>query len=335
MAEQEEEIRVAIEPEQADAGAATIEKVEPQPQKNGHDTAAEVEPKDDLRKQFEELQTTSQRDRDAAAAADRRARDAEQAALRAQQEVTAARSDVLESEATAVESGISAAETEASAAEAEFAAAFERGDAAASAAAQRKIARAEARIERLQEAKADLAARKKAPAEERREPVQRAPAEDPIEAYVANRSEPTAKWLRAHPEFITDERKNAKLTGAHFDAVGEGLQPDTPEYFEHVEKVIGLKQAPAAPAAPAKRRAAAPAAPVGQSGGAVNGGGREVVLTRGEAQAAQDGTHVWNYDDPSPQKRFKKGDAIGVQEFARRKLELTKQGAYDRTYTEQ
>ena len=59
----------------------------------------------------------------------------------------------------------------------------------------------------------------------------------------------------------------------------------------------------------------------------------EVRLTAREAQAAQDGTHVWNYDDPN--KKFKKGDPIGIQEFARRKRELTKQGAYDRTYETQ
>ena len=57
-------------------------------------------------------------------------------------------------------------------------------------------------------------------------------------------------------------------------------------------------------------------------------------LTQGEARAATDGTLVWNYDDTSPQKRFKKGDAIGHQEMARRKQALQKQGAYDKSYTE-
>lgn len=77
-----------------------------------------------------------------------------------------------------------------------------------------------------------------------------------------------------------------------------------------------------------------PAAPVNGSGGSGGNGGTEVVLTRGEAAAADDGTHVWNYDDPSPAKKFRKGDPIGRQEFARRKLALTKQGAYDRSYVE-
>ena len=58
-------------------------------------------------------------------------------------------------------------------------------------------------------------------------------------------------------------------------------------------------------------------------------------LSAGEARAATDGTIVWNYDDPSGQKRFKKGDPIGVEEFARRKQAMKAQGLYDRVFLEQ
>ena len=73
---------------------------------------------------------------------------------------------------------------------------------------------------------------------------------------------------------------------------------------------------------------------MGQRGGG-SGGGTEVRLSPGEAKAATDGTLVWNYNDPSGKNRFKKGDAIGVQEMVRRKHELTKQGQYNRVYVEQ
>ena len=77
-----------------------------------------------------------------------------------------------------------------------------------------------------------------------------------------------------------------------------------------------------------------PAAPVSRASVQSNGAaGEQVVLTRGEQLAATDGTHVWNYDDPSG--KFKKNDPIGIREMARRKAALTKQGAYDRSYTEQ
>ena len=58
-------------------------------------------------------------------------------------------------------------------------------------------------------------------------------------------------------------------------------------------------------------------------------------LTPGEAASATDGILTWNYDDPSGQKRFKKGDAIGIQEFAQRKLALKQSGQYDKSLTEQ
>ena len=77
-----------------------------------------------------------------------------------------------------------------------------------------------------------------------------------------------------------------------------------------------------------------PVAPVQSSAGGTSGGGPEIRLSPGEAQSATDGTLVWNYDDPSGKNRFKKGDPIGIQEMARRKHELQKQNAYDKSYTE-
>jgi hypothetical protein len=230
------------------------------------------------------------------------------------------------------------AKAEAEAAEQAYVAAFEKGDSVAMGKAQRQIANAEARAVRLDEARADLEYRKKqAPTEaqdvRRAEPRQAAT--DPVEAYLEGRSDPAKKWLRNNPQFITDGRKNAKLTAAHYSALGEGITADSPEYFEHVESFVGLKSNGANGGQPQpKKRPSVPVAPVHQSSGGTNGGSREVRLTPGEARAAQDGTHVWNYDDSSPQKRFRKGDPIGIQEFARRKEALTKQGAYDRSYTE-
>ena len=101
-----------------------------------------------------------------------------------------------------------------------------------------------------------------------------------------------------------------KLAAADNDAQSEGHKPGSKEYFAHVEKFLGMvkpngnggmttKQQPA--------RRSASVAPVSASSGGVSGGGAEVRLTKGEAQSATDGTLQWNYDDPSPQKRFKKG----------------------------
>lgn len=298
-----------------------------------------------LEQQYKDLQADTERERSARKAADAKAARAVADADHARREATSARADVIDSQYDTVATGLASAQAEAAAAEAEYAAAFEKGDALAMAKAQRKIANAEARSVRLDEAKAELEVRKREPRRAEREPQReraQTAQDDPVESYLAGRSAPTQKWLRAHTEWITDARKNAKLTAAHMDAVAEGLEADTADYFDHVETFIGLRKQQNGNGRDAtntttqpKRKTSVPAAPVHQSSGGTNGGSREVRLTPGEARAAQDGTHVWNYDDSSPQKKFRKGDPIGIQEFARRKEALTKQGAYDRSYVEQ
>lgn len=302
-----------------------------------------------LAQQYQDLKADNERQAEARRKADKRAADARVEADSARRETHAARADVVESQYDTVATGLAAAQAEATAAEGEYAAAFEKGDAIAMAKAQRKIANAEARVVRLDEARADLEVRKKMveqPTQRRETPVRQQQdnaGDDPVESYIANRSAPTQKWLRAHTEWITDPRKNLKLTAAHTDALAEGLSADTKEYFEHVETFIGERNARrengrdnnSRDNGSQKRRTAVHVAPVQQSSGGTNGGGREVRLTQGEAKAAQDGTIIWNYDDPSGKKLFKKGDPIGIQEMARRKETMTKQGAYDRSYAEQ
>lgn len=333
----DDEVIVKVERE------AIADATSEQPVANGREptaAAATEIPADDLAAQFEEMKEQRAQE---SAAAQRRISLAEQETQRARHEATTARSEVLQSRAETVETGLAAAQAEADAAEREYKTAFESADGGAMAAADRKAARAAARIERLSEAKADLESIQPGQAEravERRtEPQQPVRSSDPIEAYVAGRPPQTAAWLRAHADYITDAEKNATLTDAHYSAMSKRLVVDTPAYITHIEQFLGIAKAPAATEhqqpQPRQRRPSVPAAPVSNSGGGMNGGGNEVRLTRMEANAATDGTHVWNYDDPSGKGRFKKGDAIGVQEFARRKLEMTRSGHYDRTYVEQ
>lgn len=337
MAGDDEEVVVHIEDEQlaADLGLEVTKEVKAEPAKK---TGAD-DPVADLKSQFATLQTTAAASEREKAEALRRERDANQRAEQAFRERDEAKGQVVGSQYDTVVAGISAADTEATAAEAEYASAFEKGDGPGMATAQRKMARAESRKTRLEEAKADLettqesqkAAREAAP-----EKPDRRPPADPVDAYIENRTEPTKAWLREHRDFITDPKKNAKLTAAHYNAVGEGLSPDTQEYFDHVEGFIGLNDAgkTSAKTTTPQRRQGAPTVPVSYTGGGTNGGGQEVRLTAGEARAATDGTHVWNYDDSSGKGRFKKGDPIGVQEFGKRKLAMQKEGRYDKSYVE-
>jgi hypothetical protein len=258
----------------------------------------------------------------------------------AEREVGEARHTVADSNYDTIVSGINAARAEADAAEIAYRDAAERGDFAAQSKAQREMARAESRITPLEMAKAELESERKArPKATEREPQQRPQAGgDPVESYLASRTPKSAQWLRnGRTDYITDQSKNNKLIAAHYHAVGEGIQPDSTEYFEHLEQQLGLKKVVASDKrqqTTVQRRPSAPSAPVNGSGGGVNGGKSEVRLSAKEAQSATDGTLQWNYDDPSGQKRFKKGDPIGIAEFARRKSKMQAEGLYDKTLTE-
>lgn len=325
----EDEVVVKIEPEVSGETKDVVVKA---------DITVKDPAVNDLVTQYKELEAESERRKVAQQDANKRAAESAAEAARARQEAAAAKAAATDSNLDAVSTALTAAQNEIEAAKRDIKTAGEAGDFDAQSAAYARLAKASALELRYDEAKADIETRKAA----KPEPVARP--SDPVEAYIQGRTEPTAAWLREHREFVTDPRKNAKLTGAHYDAVGDGLSPDTTEYFEHVEKFLGLRKAdvpvtdgdqvqrPGAIKKPAARMAA-PVNGSGGSGGAT--GGNEVRLSQREAAAATDGTHTWNYDDPSPQKKFKKGDVIGVQEFARRKLKLTEQGAYDRTYETQ
>lgn len=328
----DDEVSVTIESElQADA-AVVVE---------GPEGQAAVDPVADFKRQFDTLQAQAIADRQDREAAERAKRAAEERTAKAEREAAFAHGRAAESQYDTVLSGLDAAKAEADAAEREYQAAYDAGDGKAVATAHRKMARAEAKAVELEGAKASIEARSRQveqTVERKAAPVEAADVarpSDPVEAYIAQRTEPTQRWLREHKEFITDATKNAKLTAAHWNAVGDGLAPDTPQYFEAVEKFIGLRQSAAKPNGGARKAGGPPVAPVGApSSGGANGGANEVFLTKGEAKSATDGTLVWNYNDPTGKGRFKKGDPIGHQEMARRKQAMQKQGLYDKQYTE-
>ena len=268
---------------------------------------------DELKEQFEALKAKSEIAARERTEALRRAQEAEAEAQRTEQ---SAQQTIADSRLNTITTGISAAEAEATAAEEAWAAAMSAGDYAAAARAQRRMQRAEGNLARLEDAKSELAER----------PQVRRPPSDPVEAFIAGRTARTASWLRAHADHIVDPVKQRAMERAHFSALGEGLEPDTDEYFAHVETRLNLRQA-----APAKHDPA-PVAPVNAGGPAPSANSVRVSLTEGEQRAATDGTIRWTYDDPKG--RFKKGEPIGTAEFARRKYIMRKEGAYDRNIGE-
>jgi hypothetical protein len=317
----EEEANIAAaEPavEKKDATAET--KPEPKVEAEAKDPALT-----DLAKQFKDLQ-------DKEAETTRRLREAEQRAAESRAEAEVSKKRESSYQLDTITTAISASQQDAESAKRDIRNAKQNGDLETELEAIDRLASARATLIRLDEAKQDLEARQKAPPK-----PQAKPQLDAVEAFAQNRTPKTAAWIRAHPEYVTSERGIRKLTAADAVAQAEDLIPDTPEYFAKVEEYLGIGKAEAAPTeasqvAP-KRSAAPPVAPGAQVSGG-NPSVQSVQLTRREADAATDGTLVWNYDDPSGKKKFKKGDPIGLQEAARRKMSLTRQGLYDRTYAE-
>lgn len=332
MAGDEDEIVVTIEGEGAPVAEDTVVKIEDETTKKAPVATDDIV--DTLKAQLAEKQTALDSATQRASSAEAVAGQATQRARQLEQEVVQARTEAAESTKTTIESGIAAAKAEAQAAQESLTAAGEAGDWKALAQAQRRLSRAEAELVTLEQAKDTLPAR----SERKAEPQQRTAQNDPVEDFINSRTVPTQAWLRAHRDYLTDPKKNAKMQAAHFDAEAEGIPLDSPQYFEHVEKFLGLRKPEMTEQKPnggqqqqqthSQRRPTAPVAPVTPSGGGMSGGATEVRLTAAEARAATDGTLIWNYDDPTGKGRFKKGDAIGVQEMARRKAALTKEGRY-------
>lgn len=298
----------------------------------------DIDPVEDLKGQFEGMKSRL-------SVAETEARNAHQQVQHVTQRLHQAEGQVVESQLDTVLSGIAAAQAEAAQAEAAYVAAAEAGDFAAQARAQRAMAASESRIQRLAEAKDDLedaAKRRPAVSDQQRQqaPQPRQQPSDPVERFTQGMSARSAAFIKKNPQTVTDPKLNARMLAAHNLALADDIEVDSDEYFRRIED--GIKPAQQqrrdeprrASAEGDGRRPSSAAAPAGGGGGGLNGGGVEVRLTKGEATSATDGTLVWNYDDPSGQKRWSKGDPIGLAEMARRKHEGRKQGLYDKSLQE-
>lgn len=314
----EEEIVVSIG---GDGGAQVEKKVEP----------VELDPVEDLKSQFTSMQQRTTE-------VERENEHLRQEAQQASQRAHALEGQVVNTQLGTVITGLEAAKAEADAAEREYATAFEAGDGMAMARAQRKMAAAEARALTLEGAKEELeATAKRRPAEP--QPTRRQPPQasgSPVERFIAQNNIPakSAAWIRRNPEVTSDARANARMMAAHNMAVAEGIEVESEDYFRKIDEVYGgVVTKKADGQQQSQRRPAAPAAGGGTGGGSkLNGGGIEVKLTPGEYRSATDGTLVWNWDDPNG--KFKKGDPIGVEEFAKRKYHGKKKGLYDKSVSE-
>ena len=191
---------------------------------------------------------------------------------------------------------------------ANYRAARESGDIDSEADIQMEMSANAAKLMQLEQGKQALEV---APKEEAPSPY----AADPVEALASQLSSRSADWVRAHPEFATNQNQFNKMLAAHNLAVADGIEPDSPEYFESVETTLRIRQQPQAEyqeptheaAQVTQRRTAPPAAPVSRSSGPPGTKPNRVTLSADEREIAS----MMGMSD---------------QEYARSKLALIKEG---------
>ena len=128
---------------------------------------------------------------------------------------------------------------------------------------------------------------------------------DPVEAFAQRLSPKSAAWVRAHPEYATDERLTQKMIAAHQMALADGFKADTDGYFEAVEDALKIGREPqarrvqsfietpedeqplSAASAHTQRRQSPPAAPVSRDVTPSGERKRTIRLTREEAEIAR------------------------------------------------
>jgi hypothetical protein len=162
------------------------------------------------------------------------------------------------------------------------------------------------KVAEIQEAMSDNSAKllylenSKSQLEKAPKPIARAPV-DPVERFVSTMTPQSAAWVRAHPEYVRDQRKNDEMISAHRIAISRGRAADTPEYFKEIEKVLELGSpvithadpaddpmaAAAQPSATPSRQAAPPAAPVSRSGNGTGSRSNVYRATPEEVEAAE------------------------------------------------
>ena len=165
----------------------------------------------------------------------------------------------LAAQETAIVNAIAAktAETERLAEQA--AALMEEGKFLEAARLNQKGGRIESEIAQLESYKGQLAQEKTRADEAAKAPPRNA---DPY----AHLSPKSAEWAREHPEYFADQKLHRKAVAADAAARADDIEPDTPAYFDYINRHLGLvKDAEPAPAAQPAPKPRASAAPVSRS----------------------------------------------------------------------
>ena len=262
--------------------------------------AAVLKPEEGLERLKKQLEDEKQ----ARIAADQARQAAEQRAHEAATAEVQAKTEKQGTELEFLTTAIASLTQNTDALESRYAEALAAQDYAAAAKVQRQMSENAAKLQRLEDGKAQL---ERAP-----KPQMRA-FTDPVEQFASRLSAPSAAWVRRHPEYVRDQGKNAELMAADQIARARGITPDSPEYFQSVERTLNftapdpMVEDVSASQATGGRRAAPVAAPVSRAGNGTGSRPNTVRLTSDEVEMAQN-------------------MGMTPQEYAKNKLALQREG---------
>jgi hypothetical protein len=237
-------------------------------------------------------------------ASDSARRQAEERANQAEQARAAATGATQDANVAYLTTALEGVKQSMSVLEANLAEAYAVQDFAGAAKIQTEIARTAQRESLIENGLEQI---KSAPKEQPRAPP--APRQDQVEEVARQLTPNAAAWIRAHPDYITDPQKNARLMSAHYQAMAEGLTADSDNYIRFVEeRVLPAPRREPQPQTIERRepvadtrRTAPPAAPVSRGNG---GGGSptHVTLTLEQRQTAHDNFPDEMLQDPTGRK---------------------------------
>jgi hypothetical protein len=134
---------------------------------------------------------------------------------------------------------------------------------------------------------ADLKKGEKAIKEQLDEPAVEPPKGNMVDQIISQVSPKSAAWLNSNRDLVHDDRSVRKMFRAHEDAIDEGIEPDTEDYFRFVEGRLGKakpQESPLSEAAAPKKSTQPPPAPVSRAPSPRQG---VVRLTREQADTAR------------------------------------------------
>jgi hypothetical protein len=286
----EEHIEVNLDDQKVDKTEKTEPEVEVVDKVEVEDDAppkVEVSPDEGIN----ELKRKFEREQAARAEAERRAAEIERAAQRAVQNANISERDA---NYQLVVNAIETVKGRADAIKTAYSSAMAAGDYDKAAELQEAMSINASQLVELQRGEREMRANLEAQVRQARQPVEPAPrSQEPIAEQLAKQVSPaSAAWLRQNRDAISDERAVKRMFRAHEDAVDDGIEPDTPEYFNYIEGRLGIRaseseaptSAPArAPAQETRRAPPPPPAPVSRGGSRPN----VVRLSKTEAEMAK------------------------------------------------